>query len=271
MTRTSASSRVQSRRGSLNIPGPNPIQLQHASDRINSWRQDIDGERPSMNNTPARSERSMSPTKPGQSPINSTANLAPESRRKPLPTSPISRPTPTSPTGSGLSNRTTVRASHDRERNGITSPPTPSFSLISASDSEGVNDKEGSFWNLSRWRSSRQSLRYSSALNSPTNPNGSPNPGHSRSGSQFLSVRERSSPRMSLGVDELKPPRQDVANRRRSAGPRLTSRLSVQGDQKNGFEDQIEPHEEITPSKKRVDSGVGRISDESADSVVQSY
>jgi hypothetical protein len=76
---------------------------------------------------------------------------------------------------------------------------------------------------------------------------------------------------MSLGVDELKPPRQDVANRRRSAGPRLTSRLSVQGDQKNGFEDQIETHEEITPSKKRVDSGVGRISDESADSVVQSY
>ncbi|KAF4341259.1 WD repeat-containing protein [Fusarium beomiforme] len=271
MTRTSASSRAQSRRGSLNIPGPNPIQLQHASDRINSWRQDVDGGRPSLNNTPARSERSMSPTKPGPSPINSAANLTPDPRSKPLSSNPVSRPTPTSPASSGLSNRTTVRASRDRERNGITSPPTPSFSLISASDSEGLNDREGSFWTLSRWRSSRQSLRNSSMLNTPTSPNGSPNPGLNRPGSQFLSVRERSSPRMSLGIDELKPPRQDVANRRRSAGPRLTSRLSVQGDEKHGFEDQIETHEEITPSKKRVDSGVGRISDESADSIIQPY
>ncbi|KAF4450327.1 hypothetical protein F53441_6610 [Fusarium austroafricanum] len=269
MTRTSASSRVQSRRGSLNIPGPNPIQLQHASERINSWRQDIDGGRPSMNNTPARSERSMSPNKQSRSPIHSASSLAPEPRTKPVPSSPISRPSPTSPS-SGVSNRTTVRASNGRERNGsITSPPTPSFSLISASDSEGLNDKEGSFWNLSRWRSSRQSLRYSSVLSSPASPDGSPNPGYSRSGSQFLSVRDRSSPRMSLGVDDLKPTREEVTNRRRSAGPKFTSRLSVQGDNKNGFEDQVETPEEITPSKKRVDSGVGRISDESADSVVQ--
>ncbi|RBR20716.1 uncharacterized protein FIESC28_05233 [Fusarium coffeatum] len=265
MTRTSASSRVQSRRGSLTIPGPNPIQLQHASDRINSWRQDIDGERPSLN-TPARSERSMSPNKPTQSPVNSAANLAAESRKQPYASSPITRPAPTSPASSGMSHRTTIRASQDRDRkNSITSPPTPSFSLISASDSDGLNDREGSFWNLSRWRSSRQSLRHSSVLSSP---NGSPNPGHTRSGSEFLSVRDRSSPRMSMGVNDSKPTREEIANRRKSAGPRLTSRLSVQSDDKTGFEEEVDTHDQVTPTKKRVDSGVGRISDESTNSVV---
>ncbi|KAM0321867.1 hypothetical protein ACHAPQ_009247 [Fusarium lateritium] len=274
MTRTSASSRVQSRRGSLNIPGPNNlVQLQHASDRINSWRQDIDGGRPSPNNTPARSERSMSPTKPtrsrANSNVNSAANLASESRKPPYASSPTSRPTPTSPTGSGLSHRTTIRrASGDRDINGTTGPPTPSFSLISASDSEGLNDKEGSFWNLSRWRSSRQSFRNSTGLISPTSPLGSPTPGHVRSGSEFLSVKDRSPPRMSLGISDTKPSREEVANRRKSAGPRMTSRLSTQSDYKKSIEDQVEISEEPTPTKKRVDSGVGRISDESTASVV---
>ncbi|KIL96020.1 wd repeat-containing protein [Fusarium avenaceum] len=273
MTRTSASSRVQSRRGSLTIPGPNPTQLQHASDRINSWRQDIDGERPSPNNTPARSERSMSPTKPtrsrANSNVNSAVNLASESRKPPYASSPISRPTPASPTGSGLSHRTTIRrVSGDRDINGTAGPPTPSFSLISASDSEGLNDKEGSFWNLSRWRSSRQSLRNSTMLNSPTSPLGSPTPEDVRSGSEFLSVKDRSSPRMSLGISDTKPSRQEMVNRRKSAGPRMTSRLSTQSDFKKSFEDQVETPEEPTPIKKRVDSGVGRISDESNASVV---
>ncbi|KAM0253708.1 hypothetical protein ACHAP5_000285 [Fusarium lateritium] len=273
MTRTSASSRVQSRRGSLNIPGPNPAQLQHASDRINSWRQDIDGGKPSPNNTPARSERSISPTKPtrsrANSNVNSAANLASEYRKPPYASSPTSRPTPTSPTGSGLSHRTTIRrASGDRDITGTTGPPTPSFSLISASDSEGLNDKEGSFWNLSRWRSSRQSFRNSTGLISPTSPLGSPNPGHVRSGSEFLSVKDRSPPRMSLGITDTKPSREEVANRRKSAGPRMTSRLSTQSDYKKSFEDQVETPEEPTPTKKRVDSGVGRISDESTASVV---
>ncbi|KAM0342959.1 hypothetical protein ACHAPU_008989 [Fusarium lateritium] len=281
MTRTSASSRVQSRRGSLNIPGPNPIQLQHASDRINSWRQDIDGERPSPN-TPARSERSMSPTKPSRSRansnVNSATNLASEHRKPPYISSPISRPapasptgssrpTPASPTGSGLSHRTTIRrASNDRDINGTAGPPTPSFSLISADDSEALNDKEGSFWNLSRWRSSRQSFRNSALLETPTSPDGSLNSGHVRSGSEFLSTRDRSSPRMSLGISDVKPSG-DVANRRRSAGPRMASMLSTQSDYKQDLKEEVETQEEPTPTKKRVDSGVGRISDESTASV----
>ncbi|KAM0561405.1 hypothetical protein ACHAPJ_003286 [Fusarium lateritium] len=277
MTRTSASSRIQSRRGSLSLAGPhpsqlNPVQLQQASDRINSWRQDVDGGRPSLNATPARSERSTSPIKPSRSPVNnSAANSATEARRPPYTSSPSSRSQiPTSPAGSGLSNRTTIRALNDRERNGMASPPTPSFSLISASDSEGQKDGgDGSFWNLSRWRSSRQSLRHSSILSSPSSPVGSQNPGHTRSGSEFLSMRERSSPRMSLGISDLRPPREEIANRRRSAGPRMSSRLSTQADQKRIFEDKIETREQLTPTKKRVDSGVGRISDESADSVIE--
>ncbi|CZS78319.1 unnamed protein product [Fusarium graminearum] len=272
MTRTSASSRVQSRRGSLTIPGPNPIQLQHASDRINSWRQDIDGEPLSLNHNSVRSvrsERSMSPNKQAQSPVTSAANLAAESRKQPYASSPITRPTPTSPAGSGLSHHTTVRASHDRDRsNSITSPPTPSFSLISASDSDGLNDREGSFWNLSRWRSTRQSNRHSSVLSSP---NGSPNLSNNRPGSDFLSVKDRSSLRMSLGMNDSKPSREEIVNRRRSAGPRLTSRLSVQGDRKSVVEEEVDVPEQITPTKKRVDSGVGRISDESATSVHPKY
>jgi len=201
------------------------------------------------------------------SPVNSAANIAAESRKQSYASSPTTRPTPTSPAGSGLSHRTTIRASNDRDRsNSITSPPTPSFSLISASDSDGLNDREGSFWNLSRWRSTRQSLRHSSVLSSP---NGSPNPSHTRSGSDFLSVKDRSSLRMSLGINDSKPSREEIANRRRSAGPRLTSRLSVQGDNKIGVEEEVDTPEQVTPTKKRVDSGVGRISDESATSVVQ--
>ena len=75
---------------------------------------------------------------------------------------------------------------------------------------------------------------------------------------------------MSMGVNDSKPTREEIANRRKSAGPRLTSRLSVQSDDKTGFEEEVDTHEhdQVTPTKKRVDSGVGRISDESTNSVV---
>ncbi|KAM5354036.1 hypothetical protein ACJ41O_000686 [Fusarium nematophilum] len=269
VTRTSAGSRVHSRRGSLSMAGSNPVPLQHASDRINSWRQDIDGSRASWNATPVRSERSMSPNKPSRSPINSSAaNLASEARKQPYVSSPVrghhNHHNPASPTSSIVSNRTTI--TKDRDRNGVAGPPTPSFSLISASDSEGRDDKgEGSFWNLSRWRGGLPGLRYSSALSSPASPNGSP--GHGRSGSEFLSPRDRSTPRMSLGISDLRQLRsEDVGNRRRSAGPALTSRLSPQADYKRGYDDRIETRERLSPSKKRVDSGV-RMSAESADSV----
>ncbi|KAF5007367.1 hypothetical protein FDECE_6298 [Fusarium decemcellulare] len=266
MTKKSASSRVHSRRGSLNLGGPNPVQLQHASDRINSWRQDIAGGRTSVSGTPTRSERSMSPNKPSKSPLNtSAANLASEARKQPYASSPISRnKNPVSPTSSVMSNRTTIHTSKDRERGGVTSPPTPSFSLISASDSDNRDDKgDAGFWNLSRWRGGRAGQRYSTGLSPPSGSNGT-TPGHTRSGSEFLTPRDRSTPRMSLGISDLRQLRnEDVVNRRRSAGPMLTSRLSTQGDFKRGFDDRIETREELTPSKKRVDSGLGRMSPES--------
>ncbi|RSM07037.1 hypothetical protein CEP52_005391 [Fusarium oligoseptatum] len=296
MSRTTASSRVHSRRGSLNLAGPNPAQLQHATDMINNWRQDIDGSRNNWNATPTRSERSMSPNKPSKSPVNtSAANLASEARRQPymsspaarsqnpsspmarsqIPTSPVSRnQNPASPTGSTISNRTTIRASRDRtrdqNRNTITSPPTPSFSLIPATESDNKDDKgEGGFWN--RWRGGRGGLRYSTGFSSPSSPNGTQTQGHTRSGSEFLSVRgDRSTPRMSLGISDFRQLRaENVANRRKSAGPMLTSRLSSNGDFKRGLDDRVESRDFLTPSKKRVDSGVGRISAESSDSVVK--
>ncbi|KAF4983357.1 hypothetical protein FZEAL_1209 [Fusarium zealandicum] len=151
ITKTSTSSRVQSRRGSLNIAGPNPAQLQHASDRINSWRQDIDGGRAHLDAPPVRGDRSVSPKKPSRSPVNnSAANLASEARRQPYISSPIHRGhNPTSPSSSVISNRIAINSSKERE-SGVTSPPTPSFSLISASDSENKDDNkgDGSFWNL---------------------------------------------------------------------------------------------------------------------------
>ncbi|KPM34807.1 putative WD repeat-containing protein C3H5.08c [Neonectria ditissima] len=266
ITRNSAGtgSRIQSRRGSLNTGAPNPAQLQHASDRINSWRQDIDEGTASWSGTPTRSERSMSPTKPNRPSISTSGNLASEARRQPYASSPVSRPhNPTSPTNS-MTSRTTFKSTRDREKSisGPMSPPTPSFSLISASDSEGKDDKgESGFWN--RWKGGLQNRRYS-AMASPTNGNGTQTQnGHSRSGSEFLTPSHRPAGRMSLAISDMgRPKNEEVVNRRRSAGPRLASKLS----QDNVIKGAFETKEYLTPTKKRVDSGVGRMSAESTNS-----
>ncbi|KAH7140905.1 WD40-repeat-containing domain protein [Dactylonectria macrodidyma] len=268
MTRTSGGSRIHSRRGSLNIGGPNPIQLQHASDRINSWRQDIDEGTASWSGTPNRSDRSISPTKQNRSPVNTSAvNLASEARKQPYASSPVGRNHGlTSPTGS-MRSRTTFRSTREQDKNfnGPMSPPTPSFNLITASDSEGKDEKgEGRFWNLSRWRGGLPSLRYSTVLENPGGSNGST--GHTRSGSEYLMPRDKAAGRMSLGITDInRLKNEDVTNRRRSAGPLLSSKLSQENGKKGSF-DTRDYLSNLNSPKKRVDSGVGRMSPDLTDS-----
>ncbi|KAI1326625.1 WD40 repeat-like protein [Xylariaceae sp. FL0255] len=146
MTRTSASSRdPHSRRGSLSQA------FQVNSDRINSWRQDVEGApgRPlsiATTTTPARSERSISPTKATR-----TSRTTPASEARKLPYSAVT-PTLQSPSGS-------VRSIHtnERSRGELSVPPTPSFSFHSAeNDANDLRlDAAGasySFWNLNKWR-----------------------------------------------------------------------------------------------------------------------
>ncbi|KAI3320476.1 WD40 repeat-like protein [Xylariaceae sp. AK1471] len=162
MTRTSASSRdPHSRRGSLTQP------LQISSDRINTWRQGVEGNpsRPlslaattttattTTTTTPARSERSLSPNKLTRTPVSpSRTNPASEARMQPYnTTSPVLHPA--SPTTSIHSNRTS-----EPPRGETLVPPTPSFSFRSFDhDADDLRiDSAGasySFWNLNKWRS----------------------------------------------------------------------------------------------------------------------
>ncbi|KAI1816197.1 WD40 repeat-like protein [Poronia punctata] len=165
MTRTSMGSRdPHSRRGSLQ--SSQPFQpLQNSTDRIDSWRQEIEGVagRPlsvpvsTTPTTPARSERSLSPHKASRAPISpGRTHLEPETQiRKPYEvTSPPLQPT--SPTVSVQSTRTSENTRAD-----TSVPPTPGFSFRSFE--EDVDDMRidsagasYSFWNLNRWRSMGQ-------------------------------------------------------------------------------------------------------------------
>ncbi|KAI1204382.1 WD40 repeat-like protein [Annulohypoxylon truncatum] len=153
-TRFSAGSRdPHSRRGSLTQP-PQSIQgiFQANSERINTWRHGVEGHtgRPTSItiSTPARSERSLSPSKAARTPINSTSGP----RRQPYAnTSAIN--VPTSPTSSVQANRTNDRVGL-RE---VSVPPTPSFSFrpVDEEEDELRLDPAGasySFWNLNKWR-----------------------------------------------------------------------------------------------------------------------
>ncbi|GKT52179.1 putative WD repeat-containing protein [Colletotrichum spaethianum] len=162
-TRTSVGSHPRSRRGSISrLAAPGAAQL---SSDINTWRHGIENGRPnSMIITPSQSERSLSPSKASQTPVNSSAaNLASEARKQPYGvSSPPTRPQlPASPTSS--------RASRDRAPS---IPPTPSFSFLSADDDDSDElrlDPAGasySFWNLNRWKgisSLRSSVSFSNA------------------------------------------------------------------------------------------------------------
>ncbi|KAI1378478.1 WD40 repeat-like protein [Hypoxylon crocopeplum] len=151
VTRISASSRdPHSRRGSLTQPPQGIFQVN--SDRINTWRHGVEGNpgRPVsiVMSTPARSERSLSPSKTGRSPV----NPASEARRQPYASTPVVSG-PTSPTLSVHTNRANDRSGL---REAIV-PPTPSFSFrpMAEEEDELRLDPAGasySFWNLNKWR-----------------------------------------------------------------------------------------------------------------------
>lgn len=235
-TKASGASRVQSRRGSLSL-NQSPVLSQPASDRIASWRQDVDGGlRPSRNVTPAGSERSVSPNKASRASVVSGSNHASDSRKEPYVTSPILRSTPGSPTSSNHPNRLS-RLGKDRGSDATsTIPPTPSFSFLSA-DSKKSDGGESGFWG--RWKGGLSS-KYSS---------GSLAPGGSGDGAG----------RRSIGAPESSslPVSDDANSRRVSSGARLSSQSQT--------EEQQEVPERQLPPKPRVDSGVGRFSAESGE------
>ncbi|KAG6036336.1 hypothetical protein E4U41_005743 [Claviceps citrina] len=159
-TRTSTGSRVHSRRESLNLGTTLSPHTQPASDRIMSWRQDVEG-RLDTSMAAGRSERSLSPMMSSRPPGNSsTLTLASEARRKPYASSLASRTNKAaSPTSSIHTGRSSLRTNKDRAGS---NPPAPSFGLNGASDSGGQSDRgESSFWNLSRWKPAMPGLKYS--------------------------------------------------------------------------------------------------------------
>ncbi|KAI0976464.1 WD40-repeat-containing domain protein [Xylaria arbuscula] len=162
MTGTSVSSRdPHSRRTSLSQP------FQVTSDRINTWRQGVEGNpgRPASiaitattTTTPAGSVRSPSPVKNTRTPVSPTkTNPSSEPRRQ---INSITSPTlqPLSPAASTRSNRM-----NEPSRAGMDGsvPPTPSFSfrpIDDDTDDPTPNPISGSysFWSLNKWRNSGQ-------------------------------------------------------------------------------------------------------------------
>lgn len=265
LTKTSAGSRAASRRGSLNLSA-NPVQAQIASDRIMSWRQDIEGGRGST--AVSRGERSVSPMKTSRSPLNlSASNLASEARRQPYIPSPRSRPrsalNPSGSTGAGNLEHLKLQNKKERDRGHDQSPsipPTPSFSLISASDSDHQDEKaDGSFWNLSRWRGSISGRRGTAS---------------SAGGSTAV---DKSAHRRSMGVNDLRRLiAADDANRRKSMGPVLSSRVSQPDSEAVSLAESQEnkaPERPLvvgkrraeSPAKRRTDSGVAQLSGTSSE------
>lgn len=276
MTKTSGGSRIHSRRGSLNLGAPIPTHT-HPSDRIISWRQDIEGGgslgRASVAGTPMRNERSMSPMKGSRASMNSSAaNLASEARRAPYPSSPVLRPLhPTSPTNSVQNSRASLHASKD---NIATSPPTPSFSMVSVSDTDEQTKTEGGFWNLSRWRGGLSGLRYSisasAAVDNTNEVAATPAAGEAAEGSsrkqssELLKPAEKITARKSLGVADLSRLRiGDDSNRRKSVEPTIRIGNREEPESPTKAVDEKRKRRTQSPYKKRTDSGVGQLSADS--------
>lgn len=263
ITRTSGS---LSRRTSINL---NAGQAQHPSDRIMSWRQDVDDEgRASLNVTPARSERSASPRKPSRPPAITTNPSA--QARKPV----VASGSPARAQRSGLVSPTgSIRTRPSiGTLDGGSQPPTPSFNLISVADID-ENEKDGSFWNLSRWRGSISGLRYSVSASSPTEPTydaaaaaTAATDGQPPNFNDLLKPPNRAAARRSIGVTDLNRLKivEDQTNRRRSMGPPIRTRKS-QETTSVGMDIIDENKSDQSLPKKRADSGVGRMSDDTAE------
>ncbi|VUC32137.1 unnamed protein product [Clonostachys rosea] len=253
--RTGTSSRAQSRRGSLSL-GSN-AHPQPASDRIISWRQNIDGDRrDSRNATPSRSERSLSPHKGKRSSIITSAGSI-DSRHNLGYSASVWANEPASPTGSATTSRASVRlGKNDQGSAGI---PTPSFSFLSIADAkEGNPSREGGFWNR---------LRGNSNQGSPgsTSPN-SLSPNNQRTGRRDNFARRslgfNNDIRKQLAAGELKE------SRRVSSGARLASMTSLGGSTNQSI-DEIVELDQTRPKSRQRDSGVGRISAESTDESIK--
>lgn len=235
-TKASGASRAQSRRGSL-VLNQSPVLPQPASDRIVSWRQDIDGGlRPSRNVTPAGSERSVSPNKASRGSIVLGSNLASESRKEPYITSPVLGSTPASPTSSMRTNRLSRLGKDKGSESTSTIPPTPSFSFLSAESRKSESGESG-FWG--RWRGGL-SGKYSS---------GSLAPGGTGDSAGRKSMVAPESSRLAVG--------DDTKSRRVSSGAKLSSPSQTKEQQELPIRQ--------PPPKPRVDSGVGRLSAESGE------
>ncbi len=251
VTRTSASSAAHSRRGSLSqatassilgSPHLGAAMPAGSSDRILSWRQDIehgDNKRASSilsNGTPTtRSERSLSPTKASRAPFTSSnANLASEARRQPYAAS----PTAMRPQSQILlqARRSTDRASKEKIRDAPgkepvahdeppIAPPAPSFTYKAADDDEDLLrlDPAGasySFWNFNRWKGIA-GLRGS--ISGPSQGSA----GHNRSTSEAAATSppqrtrhtERPVEAERENTDDPSPNVKKDKNRRKSLGP----------------------------------------------------
>ncbi|KAH8898930.1 WD40 repeat-like protein [Thozetella sp. PMI_491] len=214
LSKTTASSTAHSRRGSLShshgtvpssIGSPQlaGIAPGASSDRILSWRQDIehgDNKRASSilsAGTPARSERSLSPSKAGRSPLaTSAANLASEARKQPYAGSQAAKrasmraasiPRKSSEVTPTRASRDKGRSEQEKEKNKEESapemPPAPSFTYkaTDAEDDPLRLDSAGasySFWNLNRWKGIAGGIRGS--ISGPSQGTA----GHARSASE---------------------------------------------------------------------------------------
>ncbi|KAI8961066.1 WD40 repeat-like protein [Daldinia sp. FL1419] len=210
-TRISASSRdPHSRRSSITQPLQGIFQAN--SDRINTWRHGVEGHpgRPvSVTiSTPARSERSLSPSKAARTPVNSTPNT-----RRHHHTSMSVPSVPASPASNkpinGINNRSSLRDS--------LIPPTPSFSFrpLDEEEDELRLDPAGasySFWNLNRWRNSSQARGNG-------NHGSTPESAHNRSASTGLASDAtvgKDNRRKSTAIDTEEPDKNEKENRRKS-------------------------------------------------------
>ncbi|KAM4062676.1 WD domain, G-beta repeat domain-containing protein [Hirsutella rhossiliensis] len=253
VTKTSGGSRVHSRRGSLT----GPVQVQLASDRIMSWRQDMEG-RASTSGTAARSERSMSPMKSNRAPLNtSAANLASEARKQPYASSPVTRAhNASSPTSSIQTSKTSLKLPKDKEQ-GPTVPPTPSFSLLSVSDSDHQELKgEGGFWNLSRWKV----LKYPTNAAAPA-PMGkeSSSSDHSKTKSEGVVAEGKPPGRRSMVLSEHRKSKLgDDGGRPKSVDPAQPSKSRASESDAKAVRGSDRPKTRDGPysSNRRMNSGV---------------
>ncbi|EOO00147.1 putative wd repeat domain-containing protein [Phaeoacremonium minimum UCRPA7] len=269
LTRTSASSAAHSRRGSLSQPLPPGVLTggnsahgspQVSSDMILSWRQNIEGGRPSSLvgsiGTPTRSERSISPSKNMRTPASgSKGNLAADARKQQYATvSPNharshnynsnnpSESMPASPISSvaspGLPHRTdslSVRLNQNQdesrpskegdpreEEGGPASPPIPSFVFRPADEDDELRlDAAGASYSFWNLNRWRGIAGLKSAIGGgTTNSTGSSSHGH------HTRTASEATPSSGLEKDRDKDKDKDRATRRKSVGPTIKSPLA---------------------------------------------